>query len=280
MLLTSADKSASDSVETKVLRPWLRPWTNSPHRQHSRQTSPPKWPIRAPKQSSLHIFRTRASTKFKALKINLFHNQMPGSFSKYCRTSKTPVPKQTFLSCKVLIGSSSTNNRIFTRGDLKSVPISPCTKFLTMPSLKVTWRLFQDSRLLSKQTRSSPTNLSGRGIFSDPCNLLFRKWPISIPSNSFLRVYRVSSGKTRVLASIVIFRQATATSMPISVKSPPKACNSLKLVSWDILVCTSSKLRLLKDSCLKYPSHSTSCNSNVVWKMYRRKISWSFRDLP
>jgi hypothetical protein len=174
---TSVDKSASDLADPKMVRPWLQPWTNCPHRQLSLLTSRPKWTIKGPKQSCLHIFPTRASTNFKALKINLFHSQMLGSFSKWCRTSKTPLPKQTFLCYKVSIGSSNTSNQIYIKGDPKLVPISPWVKFLTtLHSLTITLRLFQDCKLPSRQPRSNNhINPSAKVIFSDLCNRLFRK---------------------------------------------------------------------------------------------------------
>ena len=84
----------------------------------------------------------------------------------------------------------------------------------------------------------------------------------------------------QVLASIVTFRQATATSIPISINSQPQLCNSLKPVRLDILAWLSSKLRLLKASYPKLLSLSTSCNSNEEPKTYSRKTSWSSRDLP
>lgn len=192
MFKTSADKSALDSPDTKMLKPFLPLLINCLSHRHSMRASSHKWSIKT--MSYLHIYNTRASTNFKVHKINQFHSRTPGNYIKYCRTSKTPDPELIFLSFKVLIGSNNTSNPICTSKDHSKLALtSKLVRCLTIRSLKVILKLLRDFNNLNKQLRTNLTNLSVKIICSDPCNPNFRKSPISIPNNLFRWVCSVSS---------------------------------------------------------------------------------------
>lgn len=174
MFRISTGKSASDLADTKMLKRLLLPSINCLHHPLLLWVSRNKLSIRA--MSCLHIFNTRVSTNFKVNKINLFHSRTPGSYIKYCRTSKTPDSEPTFPFFKVWIGSSSTSSPICTSRDhSKPAQTSLSIRCLTMGSLKVILRHWQDFNNRNKQLRSNLTNLSVRVICSDPCNPHFLK---------------------------------------------------------------------------------------------------------